>query len=78
MLERFCLFFKYNSTFVTVLFIICATIISALTTPSIAGAIVIVACTIFVYGVLSILSEDYLSARKVRILYEVKEHLTRE
>ena len=76
MLERFCLFCKYNFRLVVFLYAICISITAAvLATLSTSLVILFLVCSLFVFGVLAYFGEEYLSNRKVKILYKVRRPL---
>lgn len=76
MLERFCLFCKYNSRLVVFLYAMCISITAAvLATLSTSLVILFLVCSLFVFSVLTYFGEEYLSNRKVKILYKVRRPL---
>lgn len=75
-LERFCLFCKYNFRLVVFLYAMCISITAAvLVTLSTSLVILFLVCSLFVFGVLAYFGEEYLSNRKVKILYKVRRPL---
>lgn len=74
MIERLCLFCRYNPTLMKVLCILCAAVAYVNIDPPLLGVIIVTV----LYGVLCIGAEIYLFKRKVKILYKVKKHLIRD
>lgn len=76
MLERFCLFCKYNFRLVVFLYAMCISIIAViLATLSTFLVILFLMCSVFIFAVLADFGEEYLSNRKVKILYKVRRPL---
>lgn len=75
-LERICLFCKYNPIVIMTLYIIgVCTFSTLLASVSVSLVILFDICSLFVYGIIGYFGEQYLSKRKVKILHKVRRPL---
>lgn len=75
-LERICLFCKYNPVAIMTLYIIgVCTFSTLLASVSVSLVILFDICSLLVYGIIGYFGEQHLSKRKVKILHKVRRPL---